>query len=216
MPIRPCKPIPQWTDMGTKAPLTPNSEVIPSQRSSPPVHNGSRLAWDKRCCIEDRGKMRTVAKMTAGVVVLLALDGCSNDDSTLGGPPGASMKAADAKTEGAETQRDPDQWASQQFNEERWGAPGVVRTSGGMGPGAGLEFTPKKAGWYDIGMACEGATSLTVTVTAAGNVLGTGSTDCGSEVTTKMELPGSKVSVAVEATEVNGNWAMAVAPTDAP
>ena len=127
-----------------------------------------------------------------------------------------SVEAEDAKTGDAGTQRNPDQWADQQFSEERWGAPGVVRTAGGIGPGAGLEFTPKKAGWYDIGMACEGATSLTVTVTAAGDVLATGSTDCGSEVTTKMELPASKVSVAVEATEANGMWAMAVAPTDAP
>ncbi|MCW2131925.1 hypothetical protein [Arthrobacter sp. VKM Ac-2550] len=160
--------------------------------------------------------MRTVAKMTAGVVVLLALAGCSSDDQTPGGPPGVSTEAEDAKTGDAETQRDPDQWANQQFNEERWGAPGVHRASGGIGPGAGLEFTPKTAGWYDIGMACEGATSLTVTITAAGDVLGTGSTDCGSQVTTKMELPASKVSVAVEATEVNGMWAMALAPTDAP
>ena len=127
------------------------------------------------------------------------------------GPLGMSLEAEDTQD-----QRDPEEWANQQFGEEQWGAPGVHRASGGIGPGAGLEFTPEKAGWYSIGMVCEGASSMTVTVTAAGGDLGTGSTDCGSEVTTTMELPVSKVTIAVENAEAKGLWALAVAPAEAP
>jgi hypothetical protein len=123
------------------------------------------------------------------------------------------------EAEDAQDQRDPAEWENQQFSGEQWGLPGVHRAGGGIGgPGSetGLEFTPAKAGWYLIGMACEGASSITVTVTAGGGALGTGSTDCGSEVTTTMELPASKVMIAVEGAETKGMWALAVAPTEAP
>jgi hypothetical protein len=130
------------------------------------------------------------------------------------GPMGVSPEA-----EEAQDQPDPEEWGSRQFSDQRWGAPGAHRASGGLGsPGseAGLEFTPEKAGWYAVGMACEGSTSITVTVTAADGVLGDGSTDCGSAVTTTMELPAGKVSIAVEGAEAGGLWALAVAPTAAP
>jgi hypothetical protein len=65
-------------------------------------------------------------------------------------------------------------------------------------------------------MACEGANSIIVTATADGGALGTGSTDCGSEVTTTMELPASKVMIAVEGAAAKGMWALAVAPAKAP
>ena len=128
------------------------------------------------------------------------------------GPLGMSLEA-----EGSETHTDLEAWANQQFSEKQWGAPDVNRASGGLGPGAGMEFTPEKAGWYSIGMACGGgASSMTVTVTAADGDLGTGSTDCSSEVTTTMELPASKVTIAVEGAETKGMWALAVAPTETP
>jgi hypothetical protein len=128
-----------------------------------------------------------------------------------------SPASTSQETEAAPTQRDPDEWVNQQFSEERWGGPGVHRAAGGIGPGSdgGLDFTPEKAGWYDIGMVCEGANSITVTVAAADGELGTGSTDCGSAVTTTIELPASKVSIAAEGTG-SGMWAVAVAPAEAP
>jgi hypothetical protein len=124
-------------------------------------------------------------------------------------------------TEAQETQgqRDPEEWAKQQFSEERWGTPGAYSAAGGLdghGSEAGLEFTPEKAGWYAVGMACEGASSITVTVAAADGVLGDGSTDCASAVTTTMELPAGKITMTVEGAEAKGMWALAVAPTDAP
>ncbi|MGF9662062.1 hypothetical protein AAIH25_09355 [Arthrobacter crystallopoietes] len=118
---------------------------------------------------------------------------------------------ADSKTE-----HDPYEWANQQFGEERWGAPGVHRASGGIGPEAGLKFTPEKAGRYDIAMACKNARSITVTAKAADGDLGTGSTDCGSTVTTTMQLPVSEVTIAVEGTEAKGMWALAVSLSDGP
>jgi hypothetical protein len=130
------------------------------------------------------------------------------------GPAGVSLEAEDNQV-----QRDPAEWENQQFNEEKWGLPGVYRAGGGIGgPGSetGLEFTPATAGWYLIGMVCQGASSMTVTATASGDALGTGSTDCGSEVTTTMELPASRVMIAVEGAETKGMWALAVAPTEAP
>ncbi|WP_262104832.1 hypothetical protein [Arthrobacter sp. Marseille-P9274] len=128
------------------------------------------------------------------------------------GPVSVSLE-----TEGTQTQRDPDEWVNQQFSGERWGGPDVHRAAGEIGPGSdgGLEFTPEKAGWYDIGMVCEGASSITVTVAAADDELGTGSTDCGSAVTTTMELPASKVSIAAEGTG-SGMWAVAIALAEAP
>jgi hypothetical protein len=130
------------------------------------------------------------------------------------GPVGVSQEPEE--TQG---QHDPEEWANQQFSEERWGAPGVHRASGGLGgPGseAGLEFTPEKAGWYDIGMVCAGASSITVTIAATGGELGAGSTGCGSAVTTTMELPASKVTIAVEGAEARGTWALAVVSSGAP
>ncbi|WP_262103454.1 hypothetical protein [Arthrobacter sp. Marseille-P9274] len=137
--------------------------------------------------------------------LLLAVAAC--------GPAGVSLEA-----EGATTQPALTEWANQQFNEERWGEPGVHQGAGGIGPGSdgGLEFTPGKAGWYAIGMACEGAESIAVTVTVADGDLGTGNTSCGSEVRTTMELPASKVTIAVEGAEDSGMWALAVTPADAP
>lgn len=111
---------------------------------------------------------------------------------------------------------DPGEWAKQQFNEKHWGAPGVHSAAGGIGPGAGMDFTPGNPGWYDIGMACEGTDSMTVTVTSADGELGTGNTDCGSEVTTTMELPASQITIAVEGKETQGQWAIAIAPAEAP
>jgi hypothetical protein len=139
-------------------------------------------------------------------VLLLSVTAC--------GPMGVSPEAGETQD-----QPDPEDWAKQQFSDRRWGTPGAHRASGGLGgPGskAGLEFTPGKAGWYAVGMACEGATSITVTVAATDGVLGDGSTDCGSAATTTMELPASKVSIAVEGAEAGGMWALAVAPTAAP
>jgi hypothetical protein len=139
-------------------------------------------------------------------ILLLSVTGC--------GPLGMSLEAEDTQE-----QRDPEEWANQQFGEKQWGMPGVHRGSGGVGgpgSGTGLEFTPEKAGWYGIGMVCEGANSITVTVTATESELGTGSTDCGSAVTTTMELPASKVTITVENAEAKGLWALAVAPGDAP
>ncbi|MEV7647846.1 hypothetical protein [Arthrobacter sp. NPDC089319] len=130
------------------------------------------------------------------------------------GPLGVTPETANTQV-----QRDPDEWVNQQFSGGKWGPPGVYRAGGGIGgPGdeTGLEFTPAKPGWYRIGMVCEGASSMTVTATASGEALGTGSTDCGSEVTTTMELPASKVMIAVEGAEAQGMWALAVAPTEAP
>ncbi len=142
----------------------------------------------------------------SAAVLLLSVTAC--------GPLGVSLEA-----EGTQVQRDPAEWENQQFSEAKWGLPGVHRAGGGIGgPGSetGLEFTPSMAGWYLIGMACEGASSITVTAAASGDVLGTGSADCGSEVTTTMELPASRVMIAVEGAETKGMWALAVAPTEAP
>jgi len=138
--------------------------------------------------------------------VLLSVTAC--------GPLGVSPVGEDTQN-----QHNPEEWAYQQFGEEQWGAPGVHRASGGIGGSgseAGLEFTPEKAGWYGLGMACEGASFITVTVTATDGELGTGSTDCGSTVTTTMELPAGKIKIAVEGAEAKGLWALAVAPAEAP
>jgi hypothetical protein len=136
--------------------------------------------------------------------MLLSLTACSS-----GGVP------ADPATQAG---RDRDEWVNQQFSEERWGSPNVHMASAGIGIGSdgGLEFTPKKAGWHDIGMACEGAGSITVTVATAAGDLGTGSTSCGLESLTKMELPVSKVTIRVEGAEDSGTWALAVVPGEAP
>jgi hypothetical protein len=122
------------------------------------------------------------------------------------------------KTEAAPTQNKRDEWVNQQFSEERWGAPGVHRASAGIGPGSdgGLEFTPERAGRYDIGMACEGTSSIAITVASADGNLGSGGTDCGSVMTSTMELPVGKVTIKVEGEEGAGMWALAVAPADAP
>jgi hypothetical protein len=132
--------------------------------------------------------MRTLATLTAGAVVLLALASCSSDPQS--------------------------EWVNQQFSEERWGAPGVLRAAGGIsspGTETGLDFTPSKPGWYDIGMACEGASSIAVTVTATNSELGNRSTDCGSTATTTVELPASQVRIEVVGAEPRGMWALAVA-----
>jgi hypothetical protein len=163
--------------------------------------------------------MQTVAKLTdtmfrpaLGVLaagLLLSVTAC--------GPSEGSQAAQQAEAEQTQDQRDPKQWAAQQFNEEQWGAPGVTQASGGLGPGAGLDFTPENPGLYNIGLVCEGADSMTITVTAAASELETKSVDCGSEVTTTMELPASKVLIAVEgSSEAKGMWAMAVASSKAP
>ncbi|SDR04370.1 hypothetical protein [Arthrobacter crystallopoietes] len=138
--------------------------------------------------------------LTASLIFLL----------TACGSAGTSQEAAPP------VEQDPNEWAKQQFGEKRWGAPGVHSAAGGIGPGAGMDFTPGNAGWYDIGMACEGTDSMTVTVTSADGDLGTGNTDCGSEVTTTMELPASQITIAVEGTETQGQWAIAIAPAEAP
>jgi hypothetical protein len=162
--------------------------------------------------------MQTVAKLTdtmfrpaLGVLaaaLLLSVTAC--------GPSEGSRAAKQAEAEQTQDQRDPEEWAAQQFNEEQWGAPGVTQASGGLGPGAGLDFTPENPGSYNIGMVCEGTNSMTITVKAADGEIGTGSADCGSEVTTTMELPASKVTIAVEGSEAKGMWALALASSKAP
>jgi hypothetical protein len=144
---------------------------------------------------------------TTGVLaaaMLLSLTACSS-----GGVP------ADPATQAG---RDRAEWVNQQFSEERWGSPNVHMASAGIGTGSdgGLEFTPKKSGWHDIGMACEGAGSITVTVAAAEGELGSGTASCGIEALTKMELPVSKITISVEGAEDSGTWALAVAPGDTP
>lgn len=146
----------------------------------------------------------TLRPVLGALALILPLAACG---------PVVSLEAEDSPA-----QHDPHEWANQQFGEELWGSPGAHRAAGGIGRGneAGMEFTPSKAGWHSIGMACEGTSSITVTVTAIDNVLGSGSTDCGSAVTTKMELPASQVTISVEGVEARGMWAIAVAPTEAP
>lgn len=118
----------------------------------------------------------------------------------------------------SQTGSDRDAWLNRQFSEERWGGPDVHRAAAGIGPGSdgGLEFTPAKAGWHDIGMACEGAGSISVTVSAAEGDLGTGTATCGLESLSTMQLPVSKVTISVEGAEDSATWALAVAPGDAP
>lgn len=109
-------------------------------------------------------------------------------------------------------------WASQQFNEERWRSPGASMASGYITPGreVGTQFTPTAAGWHAIGIACQGPGSITVTVSNADGELGSGTVGCGSEVTTTMELPVGQVTITVDRATSRGMWALAVAPTDAP
>jgi hypothetical protein len=145
-------------------------------------------------------KLRPVLSALA-VVLLMPVTACTH------GGTGPAPSAAD-----------PGQWANQQFNEERWGAPGTATASGGITPGseAGTQFTPSVAGWHAIGIACKGPSSITVTVSNADGELGSGTVGCGTEVTTTMELPVGQVTITVTRATTRGMWALAVAPTDAP
>ncbi|WP_336713065.1 hypothetical protein [Arthrobacter sp. USHLN218] len=111
-----------------------------------------------------------------------------------------AVTACTGGTEDAPSAADHGDWASQQFNEERWGSPGASIASGYITPGSevGTQFTPTAAGWQAIGIACQGPGSVTVTVSNADGELGSGTVGCGTEVTTTMELPVGQVTITVD------------------
>ncbi|MCG2623135.1 hypothetical protein LVY72_14630 [Arthrobacter sp. I2-34] len=150
----------------------------------------------------------------AAAALLMSLSACTGAGEEPGAAPSTSTAPSTPTMSGPALE----DWAQKAFDEEIWGSPGAFKAAGGIGPGqdGGLEFTPAKAGWYRIGMVCEGASSIDLKVSSADGPLGAGSADCGPAVNTRMKLPAGMVNVTVDGTGAEGQWAVAVAPTEAP
>jgi hypothetical protein len=144
-------------------------------------------------------------------ILLMSLSACTGAAEAPEATPSASATPSVRES-------DPTVWAQRAFGEEVWGTPGAFKAAGNIAPAreGGLEFTPPKAGWYRISMVCEGPSSIALRVTDAAGPLGSGSTDCGTAVNTRMRLPANKVKVTVDGADAEGQWAVAVAPTEAP
>lgn len=155
--------------------------------------------------------IRHSIRACTAAALLMSLTACTGAAEA---PQAESTSSASAST----PERGYEDWAQKAFGEEQWGAPGVIRAGGNIAPGrgGGLEFTPAKAGWYRIGLACQGPTTVELKVPDADGQFGTGSTNCGTEGNTRMKLPANKVKVTIHGADAEGQWAVAVAPAEAP
>lgn len=146
---------------------------------------------------------RPVPGMGAAVALLLILPGCAaNLEQTA--PLTAEVSGEDRA-----------QGALDQVLRE---APGAWGASGGLVPHreSGLEFAPEQAGWHRITMVCDGSGSMRLAISVSGEALGSGETDCGTPVSTTMELPAGTLSVTAYGADAEGVYAVAIAPAKAP